>query len=156
MYGDKPLEGSFYTDLKLLDKRLDCYLDTTLKTKDPLYVVTYDRPHRSAVIIYVVHDGNLGYRYPDVRDLKALHDSDQNRFSLKERLDKQAKLMEEARELHERKTDEALRDARKDNKYQFRNLYSQIVEGSAKGHKHVRRIEPKSRGYKVIDKRRVD
>lgn len=155
MHKDRPTEGSFYKELKLKDKRLDCYLDHNLHTKDPLYVVTYDRPSRGSVIIYVVHDGNLGYRYPNKSDLEAISAADQEKHTLKEQLDKQAALMEKARELHDRKTDEALREARLDNKYQFKNLYSQLVEGSAKGHSHVRRVEPKSKGFKVIDKRVV-
>lgn len=156
MHGDKPSQGSFYKELKLLDNKLDCYLSHALHTEDPLFVITYERPKGDPVVIYVIHDGNLGFRQPSIIDLETLQKADQTKIPLNEQLDKQADLMDKVKQIQERRANESIEDAAKDNKYQLRNIYAKVVDGNMKGHKHVRRIEPKTKGYKVVDKRKIN
>jgi len=153
---ERPLEGSFYRELKALDKRLDCYLNYTIQRrrnlKTPLWCITYNRSHKEPIILRVIHDGNYGYRYPNKTDLEWLGDRDMCKDDVKSRIDHTAYIMEQARELQEKKANDEIRDMTKDGRYQLM-YHMGKAGGSGKGTKHVRPIEVKPKGFKVIDRR---
>lgn len=156
---EKP-NSSFMKDLKLLDSRLDCYLNHELCKKrddiyDPVFVITMPRPVGGPVIVHMVHN-NGHFRQPDNRDLEILHGGDSWAFGGPSKyVEFRAKLMEKAREDQERRTRETLRDLTKDYKYQLMNTFSKAA-GSGKGQRHVQRIIPKPKGITIKDLRKLN
>ena len=150
--------GSFMKELKLLDPRLDCYLEEELAKKrgiTPLYVITYDRPFRGPIIIHVIHDGNFGYKEPDKRDLDFLAEGDCEKQSLKSQLDAKCRYFEEVRKKKEMDFEDNIHHLTRENKTQLLKLYNNS-HGSGKGAHHVRKVEPKNdKGYRVVDNRKI-
>lgn len=154
-------DRTFMKELKRLDSKLDCYLSKELQEKndykDPLWVITMDRPLRDPVIIRIIHDGEYGYRTPNYEDIDFLKKCDTQRTSVDEQMKMTAYVMEKAREVKKKSDADNRHNRTKDGKYLFRDFRAKYIEGRAKGHRHVRRIEPKPKGdtYKVIDKRKI-
>lgn len=149
----RPNEGSFYRELKELDYRLDCYLDWDMKRerdlKDPLWVITFDSiTLRRPVVLTVIHDGNLRYRYPNKNDIEFLKEWDTERISMKEQMEKSAAYVDKYRTDQERKAREAIRDMTKDDKYTLRTAMRKQL-GETADAPHVRRVAPKSKGKTI-------
>jgi|GEM_PF-1207069 len=131
----------FVQRLKEIDPRLDCVFNTVSER----FTITYRRAHGDPVAIIAICDKTGGFRHPDARDIKALHDADLHRVSAKERFQRSAQYMERYREKKRQEARQNMRDMTKDGKIQLAQRYTRLA-GWGKGNSAFRRIDPPKRG----------
>lgn len=131
----------FVQRLKEIDPRLDCVFNTVSQR----FTITYERAHGGAIAIIAICDKKGGFRHPDARDIKALHEADLHRVGAKERFQRAAQYMEKHRQKKRRESRENLRDMTKDSKVQLAQRYTRLA-GWGKGNSAFRRIDPPKRG----------
>jgi hypothetical protein len=131
----------FMQRLKALDKRLGC----EYAWGHGHFVITYKRANGDDVPLFVVEAEDGGFRQPDRRDLDFLMKADLERESIRDRLDRTAKYMEDVR-AHKRRTVKGeIRDMTKESKIQISSILSRMA-GGGKGNATFRRITHKPKG----------
>lgn len=130
----------FMQDLKRLDPKLGCYFEFN----HGHFVVTYERAVGGSVPIFMVEDERGGFRQPDQRDINKLHEYDIHRESMKDKLQRSAKYMEEAREKQKKRTADEIRNMTKDGKHQLARDFARLRGG--KHNATFRRINLKPKG----------
>lgn len=130
----------FMKDLKALDKRLNCYFEDN----HGHFVVTYQRAIGDPVPIMMVEGKNGAFRQPDQREINKLHEYDIHRESMKEKLQRSAKYMEDARRKTKKTAASNIRDMTKDGKIQLANAFARLTGG--KHNSTFRRINLKPKG----------
>lgn len=131
---------TFMQRLRCMDSRLGCEFNT----KTGRFNITYQRATGLPVPLIQVNSDSGGFKFPDERELKMLYDGDMNKMTLRERLNKTSKYVQDYRENAEKKARENIRDMTKDNKHQLKNVFDR-VDGQAQT-THFRKIEPKPKG----------
>jgi len=134
----------FMKDLKTLDSKLNCYFERN----HGHFVVTYDRAVGGSVPIMMVEGQDGGFRQPDHREINKLHRYDTHRESMKDKLHKSAKYMEDAREKQKKTAADNIRNMTKDDKNQLASGFAKLAGG--KHNATFRRIDPKPKG-KVVN-----
>lgn len=131
----------FMRRLKALDKRLGC----EYAWGHGHFVITYKRANGDDVPLFIVEAEDGGFRQPDRRDLDFLMKADLERESIRERLDRTAKYMEDVRAQKRRTVKNEIRDMTKDSKIQLSSILSRMA-GGGKGNATFRRITHKPKG----------
>ena len=138
-------DSVFIKKLKNMDRKLDCVFSRVNRR----FVVTYDRPVGDpAIIMGIAID--KPFRQPDERDLIFLESGDFAKESVKHRMTRTAKYMEDYRTEQARKRRENLRDMTKDGNNQLRSKFARY-DGAGKGNSTFRRIERKPKGMTAAE-----
>lgn len=141
----------FMKRLKEIDKKLGCQWFPHLEK----FMLTYKRPVGEPVAFRLIESETGEFRQPDQREIDWLMEHDSQRVSHKEQLNEISRKAEEYKAKMEKERKDRIHETTLDNKYQITNLHN-LSQGIAKGHKHVRRIEPKTKGYTVRDLRKIN
>lgn len=107
-YSNVKPDKSFMKDLKLLDRRLDCFFNS----EDEIFVITFQRPFGDPVPIAKCagRDPQSGeFRRPDRRDIEFVASGDLSRKKLTDKLAETAYYMEQHRAMRRKKTREDVR-----------------------------------------------
>lgn len=131
----------FMKDLKALDKNLGCHYNQDLEK----FVVTYKKPVGDAVPICLVKSEGGGFRQPDKRDIAYVSSGDLSKETMKQKLDKTSRYMEDSRALSRKKAKSDIRDMTKDNKIQLSQTLNKVY-GSGKANSVFRRVKVKPKG----------
>lgn len=135
-------DHGFIRKLKEIDSKLDCFFNQD----GPFVVVTYKRATGEPATIYTVKADDGGFRVPDQRDIDKIRQGDMNRSSIKERLGKTAKYMEDREAKIKKDAHDNIMDATKDNKIQLMREYGRIYSPGGKGNRPFRQLTPKPKG----------
>lgn len=133
----------FMEKLKSLDPRLGCKYNRDAGK----FNITYDRVTGPIPIIQVSSESG-GYRQPDRRELLVLGESDMEKHSRREHLNKASKYVRDYRIKQIRDASDNIRNMTKDNKYQLKNAARRLM-GSGKANSTFRRINVKPKGQVV-------
>jgi len=131
----------FMKQLKQLDERLDCYYNNSIGK----FLITYKRSTGQPVPIIRVETEDGGFRYPDRREINTLHESDNQRVSMRDRLDKNTKYMLEYRDKKDKEARDNLRFMTLDDKLQLRSSLGRLA-GPKVDQSIFRKVTPKARG----------
>ena len=130
----------FMKKLREIDSKLGCKFNRDTEK----FNITFDRVGREAVILFPVVSESGGYRQPDRRDLNVLGESDCERISVRDRLNKTSKYMSDYREKKAADAKGNIRHLTLDGKNQLKKVYSNV--GGGKNNSTFRRIERKPKG----------
>jgi len=130
----------FMKQLKSLDSRLDCKFNRDTNK----FNITYDRVTGPIPLVQVSSEAG-GYRQPDRRELLVLGESDMEKHSRRDHLNKASKYVRDYRVKQIRDASDNIRNMTKDNKYQLKNAARKIM-GSGKANSTFRRINVKPKG----------
>ena len=132
---------SFMKKLKVLDPKLDCYFNSNAER----FVITYQRATGEPVPIIQVRTEDDNFRFPDQRDIDKLCEGDCLRVSMKDRLNRASKYMQEYREKARANAKENLRLMTIDDSKILRKGLGRLI--SPKSNSSIfRRILPKAKG----------
>ena len=134
-------DSGFIKELKKLDSNLGCEYNMDTGR----FNITFKRATGLAVPIIQVKTEDGGFRYPDRRELNVLGESDLARVSMRDRLNKSTKYMQDYREKKAKEAKDNLRNMTKDGKRQLYNAFSR-ASGASKGNSTFRRINQKPKG----------
>jgi len=127
---------SFMKDLKLMDKRLNCFFHPETEK----FIVTYERAMGGSVPIATLAGVENGvFRQPYARDLAFIKSGDMTNTTIERKLDEVSAHMEFEREEQRRKTHENFRDRTKDDKLQLQSAF-QKANNLSKSNSAFRRI----------------
>ena len=107
----------FMKKLKGLDPKLGCEYNKDFHR----FNITYKRATGIPVPIMQVKTESGEFRHPDQREINVLHESDTQRVSMKDRLNKASKYMQDYRDKKKMEARENLRLITKDDKLQLRS-----------------------------------
>jgi len=131
----------FMKQLKSLDPKLDCKFNRHTEK----FNITFERATGEPVPIVQVSSESGGYRQPDRRELFVLGDSDMEKHSRREHLNKASKYAYDYRAKQIRDSSDNIRNMTKDNKYQLKNAILKANK-SGKATQPFRRINVKPKG----------
>jgi len=131
----------FMKQLKELDPKLGCEFNNNIGK----FLITYKRVTGLPVPIIRVEREDGEFRYPDQREINALHESDTQRVSMKDRLDKASKYVIDYRINKQDEARENIRLMTRDDRLQLRRAIGRAAEPKA-DHSIFRRIIPKPKG----------
>jgi len=112
----------FMKQLKDLDPRLGCHYNSDIHR----FVIAYERLSTDEPVPIIVVSKDEGFRYPDRREINILHESDQQRVSMKEQLERSAKYMEDYRNRARIASRENLRLMTIDDRRQLRRAVGKL------------------------------
>lgn len=133
----------FMEHLKSLDPKLDC----TFNHDTQKFNITFQRVTGNPVPIIQVSSESGGYRQPDRRELLILGESDMEKHSRRDHLNKVSKYCWDYRAKKERDAKDEIRNMTKDNKLQLKPAFERLA-GIGKANSTFRRIEPKAKGQR--------
>ena len=120
---------SFMKDLKLMDKKLDCFFHPATEK----FIVTYERATGEPVPIATLAGMENGhFRQPYGTDLEFIKSGDMSNTTIKEKMSKVANHMEFEREKQRRSSYENIRDRTKDDKIFLKRAFEK-TNGLGKG-----------------------
>jgi hypothetical protein len=147
-------DPGFMKKLKVVDPNLDCEFNREVER----FIIT--QPSRlgsgKLVAAIVENPGKDFYRQPDDRDLAVLAKGDFERTSHKQRIIDGEERMRNEYLKKEKDAEDKIREAAIDNKNQL--FRAAQYDAGVVGDRHnpaFRRVTPKPKGYKVVDKRKV-
>jgi len=136
-------DHGFVRKLKEIDTKLGCFFNQDAA----LVIVTYTRATGEPVPIYTVKNADGKFRVPDQRDIDKILQGDLNKSSVKDRLGKTARYMNEYREKQRKKARAAFDDNTRDNKHQLIRAFAKINNPGGKGNRPFRQLpKPKPKG----------
>jgi hypothetical protein len=114
-------DPGFIRKLKRISPRLDC----EFSREHGKFVITCTGEISGRYELFVV-EGNEGggFRYPDNRDIQAVHDADRYVKSRRQRLRDSAEYAENYRKQHEKQAADDIRNCTKDDRRQLMNAYT--------------------------------
>jgi len=131
----------FMEKLKSLDPKLGCkYNNRTEK-----FNITFRHVTGEDIPLIQVSSEAGGYRQPDRRELLLLGESDMEKHSRRDHLNKASKYVRDYRIKQIRDASDNIRNMTKDNKYQLKNAARRLT-GSGKANSMFRRINVKPKG----------
>jgi len=132
---------SFMKDLKLMDHKLGCLWNPDNKK----FIVTYERAVGGSVPIATLAgvEGE-SFRQPCAKDLEFIKSGDLSNDTVKNRMNRTAAYMEDARNIQRKKAKAEIRDMTKDSKIQLTQAAVRVAGG--KGNSAFRRVTPKQKG----------
>lgn len=136
-------DRSFMKDLKLLDKRLDCYFETD----HGHFVVTYQREHGIPIPLFMVQNDDGEFRQPDQRDMLVLHLGDRAipGQSIRDHLNHVTNYMTDYRARMRKQGRDNIRDMTRDDRRQLMNAFGKLW-GGGKFNSTFRRVDVKPKG----------
>ena len=134
-------DRTFVKDLGRLDKNLGCHYESDHQH----FVVTYKRSVGGAVPLFAVKRDDGGFRQPDKRDIERLKESDIERESPQERMQRASKYMSDVREVDRKRGKDDIRNMTKEGSIQLQNVINK-ASGSGKGNSAFRRIKHAPKG----------
>ena len=112
----------FMKRLKQLDPKLGCEFNRNTER----FNITYKRATGLPVPIIQVKTESGDFRQPDQRELDTLGESDLNRVSMKDRLNKASKYMFDYREKKQKEARENIKLMTQDDKRQLRRAFGRL------------------------------
>ncbi|RPI88690.1 MAG: hypothetical protein EHM41_00005 [Chloroflexi bacterium] len=143
----------FIRKLKNIDPGLDC----EFSREHERFVITQQGKISGKVVVGLVKgDDGGGYRYPDDRDIKFLHRADMHRNGqeVKDRINNGEEYMMRVREQDKISFREDIKHQTKLDSHQLKKAYADTFN-LGKYNSKYRRVEPKTKGYKVTDRRKL-
>jgi len=117
---------SFLKDLKLMDKRLNCFFHPETEK----FIVTYERAMGAPVPIATLAGvENKLFRQPYSRDLEFIKSGDLSNTTIDEKMKKVSAHMEFEREKQRERSHNEFRDRIKDDKRQLQSAYEKVRDG---------------------------
>ena len=111
---------SFKKDLKLMDKKLDCFFHPATEK----FIVTYERATGEPVPIATLAGMENGhFRQPYGTDLEFIRSGDLASSSVKEKMQKASHHMEYERDLQRKRSSGEIRDRTKDDRIQLQRAF---------------------------------
>lgn len=148
-------DPGFMRKLKTFDPNLDCEFNRECEC----FIITQPSRLGSGRLVAGVianPEGIPGYRQPDDRDIAALARADFERKDHKTRIREGEEKMLEAPKKNEAFAEDEIKHATRENKNRLRRMAAQIRgDGGDAVNPAYRRITPKSKGYTVVDKRKL-
>jgi len=143
----------FVKKLKQIDPGLDCKFDRNYES----FVITQKGKLSGEVVVGVIRgDDGGGYRYPDDRDIKFLHESDLHRpgQEVKDRIRKGEEYIQRYREKEKEDQRSDIKHQTKLDAEQLKRAYARTFN-LGKYNSAYRRVEVKPKGLVITDKRRL-
>jgi len=117
---------SFLKDLKLMDRKLNCFFHPETEK----FIVTYERATGQPVPVATLAGMEGGcFRQPNTRDIAFIKSGDMSNTTVQEKMDKVSHYMEFEREKQRKKAYEEVRDRTKDDKIQLQNAFNKTRNG---------------------------
>jgi len=133
-------DRTFMKKLKALDKRLGIHFSN----EQGKFVVTYARGY-GTVNLFTVKTPEGGFREPDDRDIDVLNKGDMKNDTVKDKMDRVCRHMEDHGAKQKKDNKDNLRGLTKDNRNQLMKVFARAA-GSGKNNSAFRRITVKPKG----------
>ena len=115
---------SFKKDLKLMDRKLDCFFHPETEK----FIVTYERATGEPVPVATLAGMENGsFRQPYGTDLEFIKSGDMSNTTIREKMSKVANHMEFERSEQRRKSHEEIRDRTKDDRLQLQRAFQKTT-----------------------------
>jgi len=137
----------FIKDIKRIHNKLDC----EYVPKYERFIVTCELPTGESAPVFIVGDitpGIEGFRYPDKRDVDALHECDLEKETIEDKFAKIAKKVSEEKQKEWQVQKDMIKERTMDDKIQLMNKFQRLT-GSGKGNSAFRRIDPDKNSTKT-------